>query len=158
MHSEVQVGTRVAVHLPRVARPAPDAGRRVTHGASGSVLVIDDQLRVARSLARALRPLDVEVCTDPAEAVALLEEAPDRFDLVVCDLMMPELRGEDVFARVPPTAQDRMVFMTGGAFTPGSHAFAEQMGERVLQKPPDRDRIRQLVEARRVWAPMVKKT
>jgi CheY-like chemotaxis protein len=70
-------------------------------------------------------------------AIALLEADAD-WDVLICDLMMPDLDGAAVYTWVQehrPALASRMVFCSGGAFTPRGVAFLDQVGERLLQKP-----------------------
>ena len=82
---------------------------------------------------------EVATATSGREALELLA-AEDRFDVVLCDLMMPDVSGMDVYERVAevsPGLAARFVFVTGGAFTGRARAFVEQVGAPVLEKPFD---------------------
>ena len=71
------------------------------------------------------------------EALARLAEDPD-FDSIVCDLMMPEVDGKSFYDSIQgdhPQLADRIVFMSGGAFTPRLRRFAAAVPNPVLQKP-----------------------
>ena len=61
-----------------------------------------------------------------------------RFDVIFSDLMMPDMSGEDFLAalreEVPEQAQ-RVVIMTGGAFTPRSEEFLRSLDLPHLTKP-----------------------
>jgi len=111
------------------------------------VLVIDDEPMVGHALARVLADeSDVEVLTEARGALALI--AAGSFDLVLCDLMMPVMTGMDLFAEVvrkAPRMAGRIVFMTGGAFTPRARAFLESVSNPCLEKPIDVGRLRSLV-------------
>jgi signal transduction histidine kinase len=85
------------------------------------------------------------------------EEAIERlcsdepFDVVFCDLMMPEVSGMELFARVSercPEVASRFVFMTGGAFTPQAREFLKQTPLVCLEKPFELRQIRDLVKER----------
>ena len=80
------------------------------------VLVIDDDELLARLLARALgREHEVTVVTSVREALARVE-AGERFDLILCDLMLPGLSGMDFYERVgvvAPELVERISIMTG---------------------------------------------
>jgi two-component system cell cycle sensor histidine kinase/response regulator CckA len=126
--------------------PAPPA-RRVR------VLVVDDEPRVARNLARALaREHDVASLTSAREALKCLTEG-DNFDAVLCDVMMPEMTGVDLhreLERRKPELARRVLFFTGGAFTPSTELFVRRMGDRCLEKPFD------VAEVRRKLAKLTK--
>jgi CheY-like chemotaxis protein len=71
------------------------------------------------------------------------------FDVVLCDLMMPDLSGMDLFERVAatlPGLASRFVFMTGGAFTPRGKEIFARFPDRCLHKPFDADALRTIVD------------
>jgi len=121
----------------------------------GRVLVIDDEAPLANALKMFLSDEhDVVVSTSGRDALALLERDPS-FDAILCDLMMPDVTGVDVHEALRERAPDvaaRLVFVTGGAFTPRMRAFLEEVRNPQLEKPFDlpklRALLRQLVAAR----------
>ncbi|MCB9597431.1 MAG: PAS domain-containing protein [Sandaracinaceae bacterium] len=138
------VGTTFRVDLPAVGAPARAASPTSEPGATpvpqrrGSVLVIDDEPRLAVTIRLALIDhADVQIAEGGAAALeALAGEA--TFDLVLCDLMMPEVNGMDVYERVRESRPDlatRFVFMTGGAFTDRARDFLKHSGVPRLDKP-----------------------
>ena len=121
-----------------------------TPGARACVVVVDDEPLVGRAIRRALRGHDVQVFTSGEEAVERLC-SDEPFDVVFCDLMMPDLSGMEVFARVSeqcPEMASRFVFMTGGAFTPEAREFLKQSTLACLEKPFELRQIRDLVRER----------
>jgi len=110
---------------------------------------------VGRSLVRLLQAAhDVTALASPAEALGRLS-AGGRWDVVLCDLMMPEMSGMDLEARLASAAPDvvaRIVYMTGGAFTDRARAFLAA-GRPFLEKPIDpavlRAKIAEVVKAGR---------
>jgi two-component system, cell cycle sensor histidine kinase and response regulator CckA len=124
-----------------------DAGRRA------NLLVIDDEPLIAAALKRALREHEVEVAGSGRAAIELLMARKGAFDLVFCDLMMPDLTGMDVYEWSQanlPGIQPRFVFMTGGIFTPRAQRFLEsvRLRNRSIQKPFDLGEIRRYVRQR----------
>ena len=81
----------------------------------------------ADEVARLLRDLhEVTICNNTEDALARFETG-ERFDAIVCDLMMPTIGGMGLYARVAEIAPDqaqRFVFVTGGATTPAAQSFA----------------------------------
>jgi CheY-like chemotaxis protein len=72
----------------------------------------------------------------------------ERFDAILCDLMMPEMTGMELHAelhRLAPDQAARMVVLTGGAFTQGARDFLEQSGLPRVEKPFDVSELRALV-------------
>jgi DNA-binding NtrC family response regulator len=108
------------------------------------VLVIDDHPAMGMSLKLMLSPEhEVEVAATPEAALALLQGS--RFDLVLCDVIMPGMSGLELFARV--SARDgglaqRFVLMTGGATSPAMAEAIEGSKLRVLEKPFDPELLR----------------
>ena len=147
-------GTAFTVRLP-VARGAsasapslapPPAPRVVAP--RRRVMVIDDEPLVGQSLRRMLSQVhDVSVFTAAHDALRALDggEAPDA---IFCDLMMPEITGMELHAEITqrtPQQASRIVFMTGGAFTPSARDFLETVHNRRIDKPFDVATIRRVV-------------
>ncbi len=132
---------------PTAPSPAPAKPAPVGEFGPGKVLIVDDDPLVAQTLRRALREHDVTTAANGRQALELLGSARD-FDVVVCDLMMPVMTGMElhaVLARERPDLAARMVFITGGAFTPAARAFLNQVPNPRLDKPFSSDRLRAAV-------------
>jgi PAS domain S-box-containing protein len=136
--SEVGVGSTFTVTLPLgVAGPetdAVDAGPPVVGPVK--VLVVDDEPRIGAGLADLLSMHDVEAVSTGRQALARL--LATDFDVVFCDLMMPDLKGTEVFeeaCRAKPELAHRFIFMTAGAFTPHARALLDRGGSPRLDKP-----------------------
>ena len=116
---------------PPAATPSVPAGRR-------RVLVIDDEPALAAMIRRVLsKECDVDLAVDAREGLERLG-GPDAYDVILCDLMMPDMTGMDLFAEVArrhPGLERRFIFMTGGAFTPRATEFLAQVSNRRLEKP-----------------------
>jgi PAS domain S-box-containing protein len=112
------------------------------------VLVVDDEIRVANGLRRTLsQEYNLVLAYGGREAAALLVR-DQNFDVILCDLMMPDLAGSDLFSLIEarwPQLAGRVIFMTGGAFTPETVAFLERIPNPRLDKPFDADRLRAII-------------
>lgn len=152
--SELGWGTTVRIVLPAASAPEPRVERPSSlpppAGKKRRLLVVDDDVLVSRTLARLLKGHDVEVASSGREALERL--ADDRaFDLVLCDLMMPDLTGMDVFEEVErkyPALAGRFVFISGGGLTERSRRFIEAHADRVLPKPIDSRQLAKLLARR----------
>jgi two-component system cell cycle sensor histidine kinase/response regulator CckA len=160
VESEVGVGTTFRVLLPAAreedavraaaARPAPAPASRA--GPRGRVWVLDDELHVG-ALVRRLLGTEHEVLplTSAREVLERVGQG-ERFDVLLCDLMMPEMSGMDVHARLErasPELAGRVLFMTGGAFTPATQEFLSGLpAGAYLAKPFDADLLRTRVGER----------
>jgi PAS domain S-box-containing protein len=139
-------GSTFRVTLP-VAPPAPAVAKTTVSAPRGRVLVLDDDPLVGRSMARLLQGAhEVTVISSPAEALSRLERG-ERWDAILCDLMMPELSGMDVTERLSRSAPEvlpRIVYLTGGAFTERARKFLAE-GRPFLEKPVEAQALRERV-------------
>jgi CheY-like chemotaxis protein/two-component sensor histidine kinase len=163
VESTLGAGSRFRVRLPaseRAAaalepcRDAPTVTRR------GRVLVIDDEALMGVVIRRALEPMhEVLVCSRAREALERLV-AGEHFDVILCDIMMPELTGAEFYQALQqraPQLVERIVFVTGGAFTAVAREFLERSTNPRVDKPFDLAALRALVDERiqRLEAPAV---
>jgi PAS domain S-box-containing protein len=153
--------TIVTMLLPTVAAVASpprvsSAAHGIAHGTAqatprGLVLVIDDEQGVLDLTCRLLGlDHDVVGTTDAHEAMRLIEIG-SRFDVILCDLMMPTMHGNVLhaaIAEVAPHMAERMVFVTAGAFSEGARRFLDSGAVTWIEKPYDPDRLRTLVAHR----------
>jgi PAS domain S-box-containing protein len=152
VQSEPGHGTLVRVLLPPAQSVTPKVESVVAAPVSSPrrrILVIDDEEAIGASLRLALRSAhDVVTATSGRDALARLQTEPP-VDLVICDMMMPQMTGIDVhdeLARTMPHYVSRLVFMTGGAFTPATNAFLEKIPDRVIEKPIEIKDLKAVIE------------
>ena len=103
------------------------------------ILIVDDDAHVAGAMRRLLRGYAVDVCDSGAAAVARC--VSEDYALVLCDVMMPGQSGMDVYNRLAelrPEMIPRIVFVTGGTFTPEITSFMGSVSNLVLDKPVPR--------------------
>ena len=133
-------GSTFRVLLPSLAPSRRVAGtsRQVGSGRRGRVLIIDDEKMLGTSLKRLLSSEhDIELDTSAKAALSRLA-TDDAFDVVLCDMMMPDMTGAQLFEAISvsnPALARRFVFLTGGAFTPETQAFLESITNPVVGKP-----------------------
>jgi PAS domain S-box-containing protein len=141
--SAVGVGTTFRVRLPLPA-PLPagwaEGNRRSADARCARIAVLDDELLVARAVKRALSGLHEVVAVSSARDFLQRLDQGERFDLLLCDLMMPGMSGPELYAelscRHPDTAR-RTVILTGGAYDEASREFLERTGLPCIAKPFD---------------------
>jgi CheY-like chemotaxis protein len=112
------------------------------------LLVIDDEPLMGLVMRRIFgRSHDVMVVERGRDALALFEAGVDP-DVVLCDVVMPELGGIEVYeaarARYPRIAA-RFVFITGGTLLEKNRAFLASIPNPVLPKPFELDAVREAV-------------
>jgi signal transduction histidine kinase len=158
--SEVGKGTTFRVELPAagrtmganaVARVSSEAPAPSKPAAAGRILVVDDEPIVCFSLERLLSTEgEVVALTSARQALALIRSG-ERFDIILCDLMMPEMDAPVLYEeirRIAPAQAERMVFVTGGAFTVRAREFLESVPNPRLVKPFDVEALVELVRSR----------
>jgi two-component system NtrC family sensor kinase len=116
----------------------------------GTILVIDDEPSVVRALAALLRRDGYRVATahNGRHALAQLQEQP--YDVILCDLWMPELDGPAFYAiltRQYPALRQRVIFLTGDTSGEASQTFLAQSGRPWLRKPSPITTIRRAIQA-----------
>jgi PAS domain S-box-containing protein len=136
---------KVEVQALSEAAPRSRASRR------GHVLIVDDDEGIARSVERILgRDHHVTAVASGREALALLD-AGQEFDVILCDLMMPQMTGMDVYDELSakhPGRASSLVFVTGGAFTARAQEFLGAVSNGRVEKPFDVEGLRALVNGR----------
>ena len=157
LHGEISVestigrGSVFRVALPP-ARPQPVAAPPPADPPAldkrGRVLIVDDEPLVGQILYRILAVAhDVVVLPSARTAVERLE-AGERFDVILCDLMMPDMSGVDfhhaVAERIPACA-NCIVFITGGAFSDHARDFLDRVANERINKPFDAAHVRGVV-------------
>ena len=147
-------GTRFTIRLPlRAAAPAAAARPEADESeaaVSGRLLVVDDEAGIRSALARMLRGHTIVEARTGAEARRILER-DQAFDLLLCDMMMPEVSGMELhtwLADAHPELAERLVFITGGAFTANARAYLQQVDNPRIDKPFDKAEVRKLVAER----------
>jgi len=151
VESEVGKGSRFRLLLPATGatarppkvptpmRPTPQRKR---------ILVVDDEETLGRAIQRSLSPdHDVVVLTRARDALSMVE-AGERFDVILTDVMMPEVTGMEMYERLrqmAPEQAQRVVFLTGGAFTPAAREFLDTVPNPIVEKPFDPKSLRSII-------------
>ena len=142
-------GATFRVTLP-ASKSVPARAPEATSGAAprrGRILLVEDDPLVARAVRRTLSREHDVVFVEGGRA-ALRALAKEQFDLVISDLMMPEMTGMDLHAelsRSHPDVAQKMVFLSGGAFTNAARDFLRRVSNPQLDKPFDPQELRAVV-------------
>jgi PAS domain S-box-containing protein len=158
VQSRVGQGTSFTIRLPLRAADADSTGGSSAAAAEtrarGRILVVDDEDRVRATIARMLREHETVQAAGGAEARAILEE-DQAFDVILCDMMMPDISGMDLhrwLARDHPVLGGRLIFITGGTFTPLARSYLGSVDNLRLEKPFDVANLKRIVNDRVIMA------
>jgi signal transduction histidine kinase len=162
--SEVGKGTVFRLDLPsaparsadiigqaRVSSMAPPHPSSVDCPSRGRILVVDDEPIVCFSLERLLSKEGTVLAVTSAKQALAAVTSGERFDILLCDLMLPEMDGPALYEevrKVDPTQAQRMVFIMGGVFTARARDFLSTVKNPRLGKPFDIDALLSLVRER----------
>lgn len=112
---------------------------------------MDDEPLVGRVVARVLSGLhEVVVAQSARQALDRIAEGGE-FDVILCDLMMPGMSGIELHAEIAamdPALAQRMIFLSGGAYSPEAREFLDSIENTSLDKPFTVEALRELVNAR----------
>jgi PAS domain S-box-containing protein len=152
VESRVGEGSCLRVLLPPATAddaPVTTEPLPLTASVRGRILVVEDESMVRQTIKRSLANLHQLTLVDSApEALALLESG-QRFDAILCDLMMPRVSGMELHQvlveRCPEQAR-RMVFVSGGAYIPEAVNFLRSMESRHLEKPFSPNALRAMIQ------------
>lgn len=156
VESEEKVGSTFRIRLPSAAARSSVRESIMTPeepAVRQRLLIVDDELTLLSSLRRALgSDADVELARSAEQALEMLAR-DDHFDVVLCDIMMPEVTGIELFERVSqshPHLRERFIFMTGGTPSVSTQEFIDGVELPYLEKPFDMRQLTKLL--RRVKA------
>jgi PAS domain S-box-containing protein len=130
---------RITLPVGTMPPPPPPSGTaeepvRRSH----TILIVDDELILAIALARLLRRDGHTVDTAANGRLALAKLDERAYDLILCDMRMPELDGPSLYRfleRQYPHLCQRLLFLTGDTLEPATQEFLEQSGALCLTKP-----------------------
>ncbi|MEO7097126.1 MAG: ATP-binding protein [Polyangiales bacterium] len=150
-------GTTFTIALPPAVAPAqaiPEPIEMatpllVTQHAQSKVMIIDDEVVFANALRRLLGRDNhqITIVHEGREALARIA-AGERFDAILCDLMMPAMSGMELHEKIVAIAPDlaeRMIFLTGGAFSPLAKQFLDRANNLWFDKPCDLQALRSAI-------------
>ena len=128
VHSEVGKGTTFEIYLPLMmthAASEPDLEASSAVGGTVRILLVDDEAAIVRLEKQMLERLGyaVTTCTSSMDAAGLFKQSPDAYDLVITDMSMPDMTGEQLAGEILAVRPDAaMIIYTG---------FSEHMNEEL---------------------------
>ena len=146
--SEEGNGAEFRIYFPRVESPAEQAAQvedSVLPGGAESVLVVEDDEAVRKYTTRVLDSLGYKVfeATNGAQALEICKLRREPFDLVLTDVVMPQMSGRDFIDQLRKTGgnQFKILYMTGFAQDMVTHHGIVEGRDPVLLKPFTRESL-----------------
>src|SRR5690606_6554248 len=116
----------------------PVSEARSVASARARILVVDDEVVIRRMMVRILSSKHDVVSAESGEAARVILEQDQAFDVILCDLMMPNTTGMDLYrwcSSQYPALATQIGFVTGGACTPDAVQHLASIDNRTLEKP-----------------------
>jgi len=133
-----------------ILSPVPEEAQPTNRALAGlTILVVDDDLGVCYSLRDLLREegCEVEVATNGLEALKVL--ARRKVDIVISDVVMPDLDGYDLYMEVRERYRQTPVILMTAYFYDKDHVIKrsrlEGLQEVIFKKPVDPARLKQII-------------
>ena len=139
-------GTPDRPEVTTLSLPEPPAP--LVTGEQQRILLVDDESGIRRSVGRYLRRAGYQVTDVPSAQAALNALSTARYDVIVSDLRMPGLSGEEFFRRLErehPEMRRRIIFTSGDMLRDETQDFLHTAGCPALQKPYELGELVQLI-------------
>ena len=142
VHSTLGMGTTFDVYFP-VSKKDEEVEQDLepqvlNQHVTGTVLVVDDEAEI-RALARALLKkmgLNVLLAEDGLEGLQLVRQHGDQLQLVILDITMPRMDGEDLFKEIRMIAPDMPIIISSGYSEKDiKNRFGDELALTFVQKP-----------------------
>jgi len=151
--STLEVGTTMRVYLPSVPFTQPQPQQKavstaVSLGRTGHVLVIDDERDVAEAAQAILEYVgyDTTVFLKGEEAVAFCQQPDNPVDVVLLDMVMPDLSGTECYAQMRTIRPDvKVILCTGYDRNHAVQTLLDQGVMGFIQKPYDLEKLATVV-------------
>ncbi len=146
-------GTVFRIEIPITAmpltKPAVSATEPPMAMPQKAILIVDDEAGISKGLAYLFRRDGHQVDTADNGHLALARLQEREYDLILCDLRMPELDGPGLYRALEfhaPHLLRRFIFLTGDTLSPEAQTFLSQTGAVRLNKPFRAAEIRRIVQ------------
>jgi PAS domain S-box-containing protein len=140
VQSDIGKGTRFSVHFPAVEKEAVTSEEKIERvsGGNETILVVDDEDTIRFLLRDLLQAKGYRVleAANGREALQVYEEHREAIDLVILDMMMPEMGGRETYVRLRERdANIRTILSTGYAEDERARELMAMGVKAFVQKP-----------------------
>jgi len=142
--SGAEQGTIFSVELPVItstiasrAKPGREPGYTPVE-ITGRILIIDDEPNILEVMSRALRRRGYAMDAAGSGVLGLDLLGENEYDLIVCDLCMPGMNGQEFYQQVKALNADlarHMIFTSGDLISPQSQRFIKENELAFIPKP-----------------------
>ncbi len=147
VHSEADIGTTFDIYLPAIEESPIDLSVQESADAQGgteTILLVEDNEHVRRLAERILsnHGYSVLVAEDGPEALEIYEHLSDDISLVLLDVVMPKMMGEQVMIAMQEINPNPCVLFASGYSPGGVHTnFILEKNYHLIQKPYSPDQL-----------------
>ena len=150
VESEPGKGTIFTVYLPQTKEAKEIKAKKLKKVWSGNVLIVDDDTVVAESIKMLLKIMGftaITTTTDSIEALKLFKKHPDKFDLVITDMIMPLMTGDILSEKILEIRPDMPIIMCSGFSEHIDEGKAKKLGIKAfIMKPVLRNSLEDAIE------------
>ena len=152
VESEEGRGTTFKIYLPasnREIQKTIEVPDHIIKG-TGTILLVDDEEMVLEVGERFLKVMGYQVLTarEGREAIEVYQKHRDTIDLVLLDIIMPNMKGGEVFDRLKEINPEVKVLLSSGYSIDGEASqILERGGSGFIQKPFDMNQLSQSIRA-----------
>jgi len=149
--SSPEQGTTFSVFLPLINDPSKDQACKQpdrSHNGTESILVVDDEVMVANVIGDMLERLGYDITTlnSSVEALDTFESQPDRFDLMITDMSMPRMTGDQLASEILAIRPNLPIIICTGYSQRLNREKAESIGVKgVLHKPVSKPDLARMI-------------
>jgi two-component system, cell cycle sensor histidine kinase and response regulator CckA len=143
--SKLNHGTTITIYLPlaqfdsgQATKVKPDDARVLSASAGERIMIVDDETPVRNVLSLSLEHLGyhVELASSGMEALELFARPNSNFALIILDMLMPNLSGEEVFFRLRQIDPDiKVLIISGYSSEEAVQHILDNGGKGFIQKP-----------------------
>lgn len=148
VYSEPGEGTTLTIYLPRHVgsdkqTPATDHTEQLSQG-SETILLVEDESSILKTTKRMLEVQGYQVvpARSPGEAIRLAKDNAGKMDLLITDVIMPEMNGVDLATNILSAYPNiKRLFMSGYTADVIAHHGVLDQGVNFIQKPFSREQL-----------------